>query len=66
MNILLKVADKVVYGIAQRGDLPAFKVGGKWRFRRAAIDSWIEEKTGAIGAQTFGNGAKPSNADEEG
>ena len=36
------------------------------RFRWAAIDSWIEERTGATGAHTFGNGAKPSNADEEG
>ncbi|MCY4519677.1 MAG: hypothetical protein OXC13_02740 [Caldilineaceae bacterium] len=35
------------------------------RFHRAAIDSWIEEKTGATGAQTFWNSAKPSNAQGE-
>ena len=63
---LLKVAEKTVYGLAQKGDLPAFKVGGQWRFRRTAIDSWIEVKTGAAGAQTSRNHAKPSNADEEG
>ena len=62
---LLKVAEKTVYGLAQKGDLPAFKVGGQWRFRRGAIDSWIEEKTRAAGAQTAKNGAKPSNPRKE-
>ena len=47
---LLKVAEKTVYGLVQKGDLPAFKVGGQWRFLRTAIDSWIEVKTRAAGA----------------
>ena len=42
---LLKIAEKTVYGLAQRGDIPAFKVGGQWRFSRGAIHSWIEERT---------------------
>ncbi len=42
---LLKVAEKTVYTMAQRGDLPAFKVGGQWRFRRADLDDWIDRKT---------------------
>ena len=41
----LKVTEKTLYGLAQKGDLPGFKVGGQWRFRRAAIDSWIDVKT---------------------
>ena len=48
---LLKVAEKTVYGLAQKGDLPAFKVGGQWRFRRTAIDSWIDVKTQVAGGQ---------------
>jgi len=43
---LLKVADKTVYSMAQRGDLPAFKVGGLWRFRRLDLDAWITERVG--------------------
>jgi excisionase family DNA binding protein len=43
---LLKVADKTVYSMAQRGDLPAFRVGGLWRFRRQDIDAWITERVG--------------------
>jgi excisionase family DNA binding protein len=41
---LLKVAEKTVYTMAQRGALPAFKVGGQWRFKRADIDAWIERR----------------------
>jgi excisionase family DNA binding protein len=36
---LLKVADKTVYTMVQQGELPAFKVRGQWRFRRADIDA---------------------------
>ena len=42
---LLKVAEKTVYTMAQKGELPAFKVGGQWRFRRADLDAWIDMKT---------------------
>lgn len=42
---LLKVAEKTAYTLAQRHDIPAFKVGGQWRFSRAAIDRWIEART---------------------
>lgn len=42
---LLKVAEKTVYTMAQRRDLPAFKVGGQWRFRRTDLDAWIDSKT---------------------
>lgn len=42
---LLKVAEKTVYTMAQKGDLPAFKVGGQWRFRRTDLDSWIDART---------------------
>lgn len=38
---LLKLSEKSIYRRAQRGEIPAFKVGGTWRFRRRDIDSWI-------------------------
>ena len=44
---LLKVADKTVYTMAQKGEIPAFKVRGQWRFRRTDIDTWIEQQTSA-------------------
>ena len=44
---LLKVADKTVYTMAQKGELPAFKVRGQWRFKRADLDQWIEQQKAA-------------------
>ncbi|HCF61567.1 MAG TPA: DNA-binding protein [Myxococcales bacterium] len=44
---LLKVAEKTVYSMAQKGQLPAFKVGGQWRFKRADLDQWIEDQKAA-------------------
>jgi excisionase family DNA binding protein len=41
---LLKIAGKTVYSMAQKGQLPAFKVGGQWRFKRFDIDQWIEQQ----------------------
>lgn len=41
---LLKVAEKTVYTMAQRSELPAFKVRGQWRFRREDIDRWIDQQ----------------------
>lgn len=38
---LLRVAEKTVYSMAQRGELPAFKVRGQWRVRRVDLDAWI-------------------------
>jgi excisionase family DNA binding protein len=37
----LSVNERTVYRMAERGDLPAFKVGDAWRFRREDIDAWI-------------------------
>lgn len=44
---LLKVAEKTVYSMAQKGQLPAFKVGGQWRFKRTDLDQWIEDQKAA-------------------
>lgn len=45
---LLKVADKTVYTMAQEAQLPAFKVRGQWRFKRADLDRWIEQQKAAL------------------
>jgi len=44
---LLKVAEKTVYTMAQKREIPAFKVRGQWRFKREDIDRWIEERKAA-------------------
>jgi excisionase family DNA binding protein len=44
---LLKVAEKTVYTMAQKAQLPAFKVRGQWRFKRDDLDRWIEQQKAA-------------------
>lgn len=41
---LLKLAGKTVYSMAQRGEIPAFKVRGQWRIQRADLTAWIEAR----------------------
>ncbi|OYV73813.1 MAG: hypothetical protein B7Z72_01660 [Gemmatimonadetes bacterium 21-71-4] len=31
-----------MYRLLERGDLSAVKVGGQWRFRKAAVDEWLD------------------------
>ena len=40
----LNVNEKTVYRLAQNGELPGFKVAGAWRFQRADLERWIEER----------------------
>ena len=40
----LKVGKRTLYRLAAHGDIPAFKVGGTWRFRQSEIDRWINDQ----------------------
>ncbi|MGP8185954.1 MAG: helix-turn-helix domain-containing protein [Terracidiphilus sp.] len=44
---MLAVDSKTVYRLAQRADLPGFKVAGAWRFLRTDIDHWIATQKSA-------------------
>jgi excisionase family DNA binding protein len=39
----LKAGKRTVYRLAQKGEIPAFKLGGTWCFRRSELDAWIAE-----------------------
>lgn len=40
----LKLKEKTAYALLARGELPKFKVGGSWRFRRCDVEAWIDKK----------------------
>ncbi|MBT9287956.1 helix-turn-helix domain-containing protein [Prosthecodimorpha staleyi] len=58
---LLKVAEKTVYTMAQRAEIPAFKVRGQWRFKRVDLDGWIEAQKVVQNPSTPKNDPKPSD-----
>ena len=39
----LRVTEKTVYRLLDKGRIPATRVGHKWRFRRESIDDWLYE-----------------------
>jgi len=45
----LKAGRRTVYRFAASGQIPAFKLGGSWRFRRTELDQWIASRIGSQG-----------------
>ena len=41
----LKVTERTIYRLAGAKQIPAFKVGGSWRFSRSDIDEWIKSQS---------------------
>ena len=44
----LKVTERTIYRLAASRKIPAFKVGGSWRFSRADIDLWIRRQSDEV------------------
>lgn len=38
----LQLSQRTIYRLLERGGIPAVKVGGQWRFRKAAVDEWLD------------------------
>lgn len=41
----LKVTERTIYRLAGAKQIPAFKVGGSWRFSKSDIDAWIKKQS---------------------
>jgi excisionase family DNA binding protein len=39
----LKVPKSTLYKLVREGKVPCQKIGRHWRFRKRAIDNWLEE-----------------------
>ncbi len=48
---LQKLADKTVYAMATAGEIPALKVRGQWRLRRADVARWIQQQVDERGRE---------------
>jgi len=57
----LQLKPGTVYTWAQKGKLPAIKVGRNWRFRKEEIDAWLEANSRGPNCHQLGNqGLGPS------
>ena len=43
----LKVTERTIYRLAAAKKIPAFKVGGTWRFLQPDIENWIRQQSSA-------------------
>jgi excisionase family DNA binding protein len=41
----LKVTERTIYILAAAKRMPAFKIGGSWRFSGQDLDGWIKRQT---------------------
>ena len=41
---LLQLHIMTVYRLVKEGKLPGFKVGGRWRFHRSALEDWMVDR----------------------
>ena len=41
---VLQLHAMTVYRLVKEGKLPGFKVGGRWRFHRSALENWMVDR----------------------
>ncbi len=39
----LRMHEMTIYRMAREGDIPAYKVGNRWRFNRSRLEEWLSE-----------------------
>ncbi len=40
----LRVSERTVYDWAQKGEIPAGKIGTVWRFKKSEVEKWVNER----------------------
>jgi excisionase family DNA binding protein len=44
----LKISKSTLYKLVREGKIPSQKIGRHWRFRKGAIDLWLEETPATV------------------
>jgi PTS system nitrogen regulatory IIA component len=52
----LRVSERTVYDWAQKGEIPSGKIGTAWRFKRAEIEQWVNDR---LSSNRLGHHLKP-------
>jgi excisionase family DNA binding protein len=63
----LQLSPRTVYRLLERNELPGFRVGGQWRFRKSEVDHWLDRRLqrldttelGELGASSEGEAPPP-------
>ena len=60
LSAYLKISKSTLYKLVREGKVPCQKIGRHWRFRKEAIDRWLEDLPSRAAAQTGSHGAAPN------
>ncbi len=41
----LRLDEHTVYRMARKGEIPAYKVARQWRFKKNALEKWLESQS---------------------
>ena len=44
----LRVTPRTIYRLIESGELPAVRVGRRWRFRQSDLDDWFDRQRAAV------------------
>jgi len=39
----LQLDEHTIYRMARKGEIPAYKIAGQWRFKKELIEQWLEK-----------------------
>ena len=53
----LRVSERTVYDWAQKGEIPAGKIGTVWRFKKSEIEKWVNDRLSSGSKSTTANQA---------
>ena len=59
LSTYLKIPKSTLYKIVREGKVPCQKIGRHWRFRKEAIDRWLEQTHGDTKAGGDGRWRSP-------
>lgn len=54
LALYLKIPKSTLYKLVREGKIPSQKIGRHWRFRKGAIDHWLEELPATTGTAQAG------------
>ena len=65
LSVYLKIPKSTLYKLVREGKVPSQKVGRHWRFRKEAIDRWLDDLPAEAPAQAGTQAEEPDTKGEQ-
>jgi len=65
LSTYLKIPKSTLYKIVREGKVPSQKVGRHWRFRKVAIDRWLDDLPAEASAKAGTRAEEPDTTGEQ-